>query len=168
MKLLFCNLSFWFFFLLPLLFVFDSFQPISATSHGKIGGSRSFILGGNLAPWKTGFLQFPLASGPAYAPDGKFPLVLAAKRTNRPDILRGFRHYRSGWDITNKHYWAVQLDLFLQPYGLFLSVWPYHYTEPVDGERALKIKVHAIQLVYVLLCCLFSLVLQRLAVFFFL
>lgn len=132
MKLLFCNLSFWFFFLLPLLFVFDSFQPISATSHGKIGGSRSFILGGNLAPWKTGFLQFPLASGPAYAPDGKFPLVLAAKRTNRPDILRGFRHYRSGWDITNKHYWAsvgftgaagfVLAALWFVSFGLAISL----------------------------------------------
>ncbi|KAL6010942.1 hypothetical protein ACLOJK_001385 [Asimina triloba] len=58
----------------------------------------------NLAPWATGLLQF--APMPAFAPDAKFPLILAAERTNRPDILRGFKHYHGGWDITNRHYWA--------------------------------------------------------------
>lgn len=68
------------------------------------------ISGENFSPWRTGLLQFPpAASGPAYAPDAKFPLVLAAKRTNRPDVLTRFRHYRGGWDITNRHYWAVSL-----------------------------------------------------------
>lgn len=34
-------------------------------------------------------------------------LVLAAKRTNRPDILHGFKRYHGGWDIANQHYWVV-------------------------------------------------------------
>jgi hypothetical protein len=33
-------------------------------------------------------------------------LVLAERRTKRPDILSGFRRYQGGWDISNKHYWA--------------------------------------------------------------
>lgn len=40
-------------------------------------------------------------------------LLLAERRTNRPDILTGFRRYRGGWDIANKHYWAVSSSLFL-------------------------------------------------------
>lgn len=68
-----------------------------------------FVLvpGENFSPWTTDFLQFPPASEPAYAPDAKSPFVLAANRTDRPDVLNGFRHYRGGWDITNRHYWAV-------------------------------------------------------------
>lgn len=67
-----------------------------------------YMLGGaNLTPWANGLLRFsPVASGPALSPDAKFQLVLAGKRTRRPDILDKFRLYRGGWDITNKHYWA--------------------------------------------------------------
>lgn len=59
--------------------------------------------------WEKGLLKLTsIASGPvATAPDARFPLVLAAKRTKRPDVLNKFRMYRGGWDITNKHYWAV-------------------------------------------------------------
>lgn len=87
-------------------FFFISHLPLSASSYRKIGVSQNSIIGGNLSPWTTGFLQSQPASGPANAPDAKFPLVLAAKQTNRPDILCGFRHYSGGWDITNRHYWA--------------------------------------------------------------
>ncbi|KAJ6853644.1 uncharacterized protein M6B38_113470 [Iris pallida] len=78
-----------------------------------VGGRRElsekFVLAGqNFAPLENGLLKFtPLASGPvAMAPDAKFPLVLAEKRTRRPDILEKFKLYNGGWDITNKHYWA--------------------------------------------------------------
>ncbi|KAA8529084.1 hypothetical protein F0562_033428 [Nyssa sinensis] len=66
-----------------------------------------FILGEeNLGPWKNGILS-AAAEAPGSANDGPpSTLVLAAKRTKRPDVLRGFRRYRGGWDITNKHYWT--------------------------------------------------------------
>lgn len=47
------------------------------------------------------------ASAEAPAPAPVESLVLAANRTKRPDILNRFRRYQGGWDITNKHYWAV-------------------------------------------------------------
>ncbi|XP_010923876.1 uncharacterized protein [Elaeis guineensis] len=85
---------------------------VAEGSPALVGGEevpRKFVLGGeNLAPWANGLLRFsPAASAPsALAPDAKFPLVLAEKRTRRPDVLDKFRLYRGGWDITNKHYWA--------------------------------------------------------------
>lgn len=39
-------------------------------------------------------------------------LVLAAKRTLRKDPLDNFDKYRGGWNISNRHYWAVSLLLF--------------------------------------------------------
>jgi len=41
------------------------------------------------------------------APSAKYPLVLAEDRTRRPDVLRHLRVYEGGWNVTNKHYWAV-------------------------------------------------------------
>ncbi|TYH96386.1 hypothetical protein ES332_A12G173700v1 [Gossypium tomentosum] len=35
-------------------------------------------------------------------------LVLAGQRTNRPDLLRHFKHYHGGCNITNCHYWAIK------------------------------------------------------------
>ncbi|XP_028119619.1 uncharacterized protein LOC114317120 [Camellia sinensis] len=67
-----------------------------------------FILGDeNLGPWKYGILSSTAAQAPG--PESEVPtstLVLAANRTKRPDILRGFKRYRGGWDIANKHYWT--------------------------------------------------------------
>lgn len=55
-----------------------------------------------------------VAAGPfAVSPEARFPLVLAAKRTKRPDVLDNFNMYSEGWDITNKHYWAVSSSSFL-------------------------------------------------------
>ncbi|CAA6665427.1 unnamed protein product [Spirodela intermedia] len=39
-------------------------------------------------------------------PSARFPLILAATRTKRPDLLNRFKFYRGGWDITNRHYWT--------------------------------------------------------------
>ena len=61
----------------------------------------------NMGPWKNEVTQV----APAPGPNGEDTLVLAANRTKRPDILRGFRRYRGGWDIADRHYWAVSAML---------------------------------------------------------
>lgn len=62
----------------------------------------------NLGSWKDGILSAAAAQAPGPSNDGPTStLVLAGNRTKRPDILSGFRKYRGGWDIDNKHYWAV-------------------------------------------------------------
>lgn len=60
----------------------------------------------NLGPWGNGMSE---AAAEAPGPSDDSTLVLAAKRTNRPNILHGFKRYRGGWDITSRHYWAVSL-----------------------------------------------------------
>lgn len=63
----------------------------------------------NLGPFRNGISETAAqAPGPSdYGSNNT--LVLAAKRTDRPDILHGFKHYRGGWNITDPHYWAVSL-----------------------------------------------------------
>ncbi|CAN1296995.1 hypothetical protein LINPERPRIM_LOCUS23311 [Linum perenne] len=60
--------------------------------------------------WKSGEstdADATSAQAPGPSTDGsKSTLLLAAERTDRPDILNGFKHYRGGWDFTNRHYWA--------------------------------------------------------------
>ncbi|KAM0945908.1 putative transmembrane protein [Dioscorea sansibarensis] len=94
-----------------LVLVMASVATVAGSSSGDGGMvyEKLGIEGGNLTPWAKGLLKFTpvVAPGPrAMAPESRFPLVLAEKRTKRPDILRRFRTYRDGWDITNKHYWA--------------------------------------------------------------
>jgi hypothetical protein len=63
----------------------------------------------NLGPWAKGLLKgMPAAAaGPAaLVPVAKYPLVLAEERTRRPDVLQHLKMY-GGWNVTNKHYWAV-------------------------------------------------------------
>lgn len=44
--------------------------------------------------------------------------LLAEKRTYRRDPIDGFKHYTGGWNISQKHYWAVSIGFFLkQTYG---------------------------------------------------
>ncbi|RYR37221.1 hypothetical protein Ahy_A09g042143 [Arachis hypogaea] len=98
-------------FYLFLLFFFTLFMSLSSISALSQSGSDlppvKFIIGGeeNLGPWKYEMSQMT-HMGPAPGPNGEDTLVLAANRTKRPDILRGFRRYRGGWDITDRHYWA--------------------------------------------------------------
>lgn len=50
---------------------------------------------------------------------GNTSFILAENRTRRIDPTGGFRHYRGGWNISNRHYFAVS---FLPPRDpLFLS-----------------------------------------------
>ena len=68
--------------------------------------------GVSLGPSKNEMSE--LAQAPAATSDEPpSTLVLAAERTNRPDILRHFKHYLGGWDITSRHYWAVKSWLCL-------------------------------------------------------
>ncbi|XP_028758178.1 uncharacterized protein LOC114717243 [Neltuma alba] len=86
-----------------------SVSSISAlSSSGSIRHPVKFILGEeNLGPWKNEVAQAALAPVPeSHSPEDT--LILAANRTKRPDILRGFRRYRDGWDISNNHYWAIR------------------------------------------------------------
>ncbi|CAL9771051.1 unnamed protein product [Musa acuminata subsp. burmannicoides] len=114
-------------------------EEIKARGFCSEGGRRRPALwwqawGENLPTWEKGLLKLTsIASGPvATAPDARFPLVLAAKRTKRPDVLNKFRMYRGGWDITNKHYWAsvaftgaagfLLALLWLVSFGLALAI----------------------------------------------
>lgn len=73
----------------------------------------------NLDPWKTEVAQIALAPYPGVdSPEGT--LVLAANRTNRPDILQRFRRYKGGWDIANRHYWAVSTMIHIHHVIKFL------------------------------------------------
>ncbi|XP_030447983.1 uncharacterized protein LOC115670764 [Syzygium oleosum] len=80
----------------------------ASTRHGLAKDPVKFILGQeNLGPWKNGISEDALAEAPGPETSGpRSTLVLAGNRTNRPDILRGFKHYRDGWDTSNQHYWA--------------------------------------------------------------
>lgn len=78
-------------------------SSVSADSSQPNKDSLDFILGeANLGRWRSGISR-AVAEAPG---PGSSPFVLAEKRTLRPDILSGFKKYRGGWDIVNKHYWA--------------------------------------------------------------
>ncbi|KAM7270605.1 hypothetical protein ACFE04_029819 [Oxalis oulophora] len=57
----------------------------------------------NLEPWRNDVVVEAEAPGPWNEPT---ELVLTEDRTCRPDILRGFKRYHDGWNITSRHYWA--------------------------------------------------------------
>ncbi|KAK7280371.1 hypothetical protein RJT34_25435 [Clitoria ternatea] len=93
--------SFFLFFFSISLFL-SSVSALSPT--GSVVHQVKFILGeDNLGPWKSDFSQVSPAPGPK---NEDVVLILAANRTKRPDILRGFRRYRGGWDFADQHYWA--------------------------------------------------------------
>lgn len=59
-----------------------------------------------------------LVEGPTAAPIESSSYVLASKRTHRKDPLDGFKKYTKGWNISERHYWAVSFSNYL------LSIWP--------------------------------------------
>ncbi|XP_057445420.1 uncharacterized protein LOC130737620 isoform X2 [Lotus japonicus] len=93
-----------FLFIFPMVVSLGSVSTLSPS--GSTRHAVNTILGEvNLDPWKTEVAQIALAPYPGVdSPEGT--LVLAANRTNRPDILQRFRRYKGGWDIANRHYWA--------------------------------------------------------------
>ena len=72
--------------------------------------------------------------------DGLFTQKPLAVKPHRRDPTNKFRHYRGGYDVTSKHYWAVG-DSLLWPYpqkiGALLCEFganPEHYrTDVVVG-----------------------------------
>ncbi|KAK9052224.1 hypothetical protein SSX86_028852 [Deinandra increscens subsp. villosa] len=94
------------------LLIFIVFISSVSSLSSRPEHQSKFLLGGdNFGRWRNGVLSSSdasetagPASGPAVGPSD--PLVLAGSRTKRPDILNRLKRYRSGWDITNKHYWA--------------------------------------------------------------
>ncbi|KAL3510643.1 hypothetical protein ACH5RR_030044 [Cinchona calisaya] len=91
-------------------FMFFGFVIIlcSIPSHSHSRDPFKSILGEeNLGSGKDGILSAAAAQAPGPSNDRPTStLVLAENRTIRPDVLSGFRKYRGGWDIANKHYWA--------------------------------------------------------------
>lgn len=77
----------------------------SSASAAAAQDPLKLILGSpNFGSWKGAISAESLAPGPSA--DLSDYLVLAAHRTKRPDILRAFKPYSGGWNITNNHYWA--------------------------------------------------------------
>lgn len=112
------------------LFIFFILSFISALPQtASITHPIKFIIGEeNLGPWQNEDIEV----SPAPGPNTEETLVLAANRTNRPDILNGFHRYRGGWDIANQHYWAsvgftgapgfILAFLWLITFGLALGI----------------------------------------------
>ena len=50
---------------------------------------------------------FPLENSPFPLDYSPSSVPLAAERTRRKDPLDGFKKYTNGWNISEKHYWAV-------------------------------------------------------------
>lgn len=77
-----------------------------------------FVFGGVGA---VGRGEFSPATGRnlAEATVGNSSLILAKSRTDRKDPLNNFARYTGGWNITNKHYWAVSFCLI---YLCFMSL----------------------------------------------
>ncbi|KAM0986760.1 hypothetical protein COP2_011266 [Malus domestica] len=100
------SLRFFFFFF---FFFLGSTSCVSGLTRNGLGPTRDLLkfslVDESPGSWKNGISETARSPGPSSdAPQGT--LVLAAKRTNRPDILRRFKHYRGGWDIVDPHYWA--------------------------------------------------------------
>ncbi|CAM8922302.1 unnamed protein product [Rhodiola kirilowii] len=100
--------------------LFCCLSSVSVRGQGLTADRISSIFGeNNLGAWNNGIIDANLAPGPE--PDGPpKSLVLAASRTNRPDILRGFKHYQDGWDIGNRHYFSSVA--FTGAFGFILAV----------------------------------------------
>ncbi|XP_010474269.1 PREDICTED: uncharacterized protein LOC104753766 [Camelina sativa] len=91
------------FFIILSVVVFVSVGSVDSSS-SQSQDPLKLILGSPNFGWKGGI---SLAPGPSSSDDVVSDyLVLAAHRTKRPDILRAFKPYLGGWNITNNHYWA--------------------------------------------------------------
>ncbi|XP_056851408.1 uncharacterized protein LOC130500398 [Raphanus sativus] len=87
-----------------MLVVPDGFLSLCSLSESNQIYVSSCYGSPNFGSWKGAISTDSLAPGPSA--DLSDYLVLAAHRTKRPDILRAFKPYRGGWNITDNHYWA--------------------------------------------------------------
>ncbi|KAJ6331945.1 hypothetical protein OIU76_010344 [Salix suchowensis] len=110
---LFFLLTFVFFFF---LFTSSTATPSSATSHFKsfsISDDREND--GVLVSWEA--RRHLAGEGNTTS-----PLILAAKRTRRRDPLENFKLYTSGYNISNKNYWA-SVGFTAAPFFIVAAVW---------------------------------------------
>ncbi|KAG6740942.1 hypothetical protein POTOM_056413 [Populus tomentosa] len=149
-------LSFHFFFF---FFTSSTATPSSLTSQFESFSIPDVVVGGRendgvVVPWE---IRRHLAEEENTASS----LILAAKKTRRRDPLENFKFYTSGYNISNKHYWAsvgftavpffiVALVWFVI-FGLCLSFICLCYcccpTEPYGYSRA----CYALSLIYLIL-----------------
>ncbi|KAM7503994.1 hypothetical protein LguiB_002898 [Lonicera macranthoides] len=108
----------------PLLYLLHPLQPAPENKSGILEGnkinsekerrahenkSKKGIWGGG----ENGILT-AVAEAPGPANDAPAStLVLAEKRTKRPDILDNFCRYQGGWDIANKHYCVTEAAMIV-------------------------------------------------------
>ncbi len=62
----------------------------------------------SLNTWRSLVVEGPTPSGVPVENYSTF--VLASKRTLRKDPLNGFKKYTKGWNLSDRHYWAVSLS----------------------------------------------------------
>ncbi|KAB1999570.1 hypothetical protein ES319_D12G171200v1 [Gossypium barbadense] len=106
--------------------------PVLA-QNGPLTDHVKLISGGvNLGAWNNEISELPQAPAPTTY-ESPSTLVLAAQRTNRPDLLRHFKHYHGGWNITNRHYWASVG--FTGAVGfIFAALWFVSWQDEFHGE----------------------------------
>ncbi|KAG8475521.1 hypothetical protein CXB51_032280 [Gossypium anomalum] len=119
--------------------------PVLA-QNGLLTDHVKLISGGvNLGAWNNEISELPQAPAPTTY-ESPSMLVLAAQRTNRPDLLRHFKHYHGGWNITNRHYWAsvgftgavgfIFAALWFVSFGLVLLAYHcYKWRVNIKGKR---------------------------------
>lgn len=79
--------------------------PFSSSAFSTRDPLKSIFGSENLGLFNGANSDVAQAPGPGVDEPQKV-LVLAENRTRRPDILRDFKKYTGGWNITNQHYWA--------------------------------------------------------------
>uniref|UniRef100_A0A6N2KXC6 Plasma membrane fusion protein PRM1 n=1 Tax=Salix viminalis TaxID=40686 RepID=A0A6N2KXC6_SALVM len=84
---------------------FPSFSALPPAVVGRADGAKYEVE----FSWGT---RRPVVEAPIGEPVDNSPvLVLAPKRTYRKDPLNDFKRYTGGWNISDRHYWAVSLQL---------------------------------------------------------
>ncbi|KAJ6673322.1 TRANSMEMBRANE PROTEIN [Salix viminalis] len=114
---LFILLSFLFFFF---LFTSSTATPSSTTSQFESFSIPDVVVGGRendgvVVPWE---IRRHLAE----EGNTTSSLILAAKKTRRRDPLENFKFYTSGYNISNKHYWA-SVGFTAVPFFIVALVW---------------------------------------------
>lgn len=116
-------------FLSVVLLALRSYFPLLTYLHGTVSEAETE----NVAVFAPDYND-----GPSVAPvvdnnSESSSLVLAAKRTYRQDPLNGFRRYSGGWNIKDRHYWAVSSFITISvlainnqhPISLLFNVWTH-------------------------------------------
>ncbi|XP_062089455.1 uncharacterized protein LOC133795988 [Humulus lupulus] len=101
-----------------LLFIFSAFSSLSvgAPSHYEL------VIGENnhdVVSWGT---QRHLLEATNAEPTQNTSLILAADRTHRKDPRNGFKYYKGGWNISEKHYFS-SVGFSAAPLFILGAIW---------------------------------------------